>query len=269
MKHLAIHLEHIEKQVLRSDILLFLDYDGTLTPIVDRPEKALIPPESRSILEQLARCPQCTVAVVSGRALKDVRRLVGVKGIVYAGNHGLELSGPRITFNKVTSTSYMKILGQIRKVLEKELERFPGAFLEDKGVVLTLHYRLLKPGALSALKTAFHEAAAPHIAKGQISIKRGKKVLEIKPDVSWDKGKVVLWLLARRKFVQEKNLLPIYLGDDITDEDAFQALKDRGLTVFVGTPRKSKAEYFLKSYAEVRAFLEWLHSIKCQTNRKR
>ncbi|MCG8431225.1 MAG: trehalose-phosphatase [Candidatus Omnitrophica bacterium] len=263
MRHLIEHLDDIEKKVKASELVLFLDYDGTLTPIVDKPEKAVIPAHTRKILKELVACGAGTVAVVSGRALADVKRAVGVNGIIYAGAHGMELSGPKLKFQKQVPPAYKKVYAALKSRLHEGLKKFKGAFVEDKGTVLTVHYRLLNRRRETKLKTFFRETVLPHVAAGQVCVKTGKKVLEVKPAMEWDKGKVVLWLLARKRFSSRHALLPVYIGDDVTDEDAFKALGSKGLTIFVGTRRKSHAAYYLKSYAEVQVFLEWLLQLKC------
>lgn len=111
------------------------------------------------------------------------------------------------------------------------------------------------------LEDVFHEITTFYLARNKIRIKRGKMVLEIRPPVEWDKGKVVLWLLGRQKFVlQDKSFIPIYIGDDTTDEDAFDVLKDKGLTIFVGEPKVSSAQYYLKNTDEVKEFLEMIYA---------
>ena len=116
------------------------------------------------------------------------------------------------------------------------------------------------------IKKTISEIAAPHVKKGKIKINFGKKVIEIKPNVKWNKGKVVLWLLARQQFMLgDRKISPIYIGDDSTDEDAFKALKNKGLTIFVGKPRKSYAQFYLRDTGEVLKFLKQILSLRKNT----
>ena len=147
--------------------------------------------------------------------------------------------------------------------MEQKISYIRGAFVEDKGLSLSLHYRLVDKKQVPQIKTIFHEAVILYLVRNKIKIKPGKMVLEVRPPAEWDKGKVVLWLLARRNFISgEKNVLPVYIGDDITDEDAFRALKRKGLTVFVGEPGDSKADYYLKNTEEVVKFLRLISDLK-------
>ncbi|HCD37332.1 MAG TPA: trehalose-phosphatase, partial [Candidatus Omnitrophica bacterium] len=239
------------------------DYDGTLTPIVESPDKAVIPRKTMEILMGLSKNPHCRVAIISGRALKDIKNKIGMEGIIYAGNHGLEIKGPKIKFKAPISQGYMTILKKIKAILKKKLSKIRGAIIEDKGLALSVHYRLVDTKDTWLVKTIFHEALVHYIVSNKIKIRPGKKVLEIRPSLEWDKGKIVLWLLARRKFILGKEpCVPIYIGDDITDEDALKALKNAGLTVFVGDPGNSHAKYYLKNTQEVTEFLEQILKIK-------
>jgi trehalose-phosphatase len=215
------------------------------------------------ILRGLSKIPHCKVAIISGRALKDIKNKIGLEGMIYAGNHGLEIDGPKIKFKTPVSSGYMTILKKIKAILKKKLSKIKGVIVEDKGLTLSVHYRLVDTKDVWLVKTIFHETLAHYIVSSKIKIRPGKKVLEIRPSLEWDKGKIVLWLLARLKFSLGKEpYVPIYIGDDITDEDAFRALKNTGLTVFVGDPGNSHAKYYLKNTQEVAEFLEQILKIK-------
>ncbi|MGE5197395.1 MAG: trehalose-phosphatase, partial [Deltaproteobacteria bacterium] len=137
-----------------------------------------------------------------------------------------------------------------------------GAFMEDKGLSLSLHYRLADKKQIPLVKTIFHETVIVPLVRDKIAIRSGKMVLEVRPPVAWDKGRVVLWLLARQRFaVKDSEVLPVYIGDDVSDEDAFKALENKGLTVFVGAPKASSARYYLKDSGEVVEFLRRLSEI--------
>jgi trehalose-phosphatase len=257
MKNLFRHWDNLKKELSDKYIMLFLDYDGTLTPIVSMPDKAFISQEVKELLNKLSKSPKCKLAIISGRALKDIKNIIGLKGNIYSGNHGLEIEGPKIKFEPLVSLRYKAILEQIKNGLNKKLSFINGAFVEDKGLSLSLHYRLVDKEDIPQVKTIFHETIILYLVRNKIKIKTGKMVLEVRPPSEWDKGKIVLWLLARQKFaVKDKNFVPIYIGDDKTDEDAFKVLKNKGITVFVGEPKSSYAQYYLGDSNEVKEFLK-------------
>ncbi len=255
MRYLFGHWEEVERKLGKRPVFIFLDYDGTLTPIVQTPEKAFLPKDAKGLLEKISQVPGLKLAFISGRSLKDIKEKIGLKQAIYSGNHGLEIEGPKLRFETPVSARYKKILGQLKSDLGKKIADVKGAFVEDKGLSLALHFRLVKRSEVSRLKSAFHEAVNFCLAKNWIKIKEGKKVLEVRPVLEWDKGKVVLWLLSREKF-RRLDTLPVYIGDDATDEDAFGALKRMGLTIFVGLPKRSLVQYYLKDTGEVHEFLK-------------
>jgi len=235
-------------------LALFLDYDGTLSPIVSRPEQAVLAPETRAVLERLSR--RATLAVVSGRGLADVQRLVGLESIVYAGNHGFEIRGPGGTaLSYEVGREFLDDLAAAAEGLRGELEPVPGAWVEDKTHSLSVHYRQTPDERAGEV-----EAAVDRVLEERPRLRKhyGKKVLEVRPRVEWDKGRAVLWLLEALGLEGEA-VLPLYLGDDVTDEDAFRAVAGRGAGILVAEPaRPSAAEYRLRSPDEVRRFLEGL-----------
>ncbi|MDD5194133.1 MAG: trehalose-phosphatase [Candidatus Omnitrophica bacterium] len=262
MRHLFSELERIKNKLKGKYLYIFLDYDGTLTPIARTPNQARISQEAKNILKRLARCRLCKIAIISGRALKDIRSLVGLRDIIYVGNHGFELAGPKIKFQNPLSLRYRKVLEEIKKKLNEKISLIKGAFVEDKGLSLSLHYRLVKAKDIPKLEAIFHETVIIHHVKGQVKITSGKKVLEVRLPGDWGKGRAALWLLARQKFlIGAKPLIPIYIGDDASDEDAFLALKNKGLTVFVGSKGSSDARYYLNNPNEVQKFLQEVISI--------
>lgn len=234
---------------------LFLDYDGTLTPIVERPELARLDDEMRNVLQRLAR--NCPVAIVSGRDLADVEKLVGVEGIIYAGSHGFDIRGPGdLAIEHAVGENAAPQLDDVEEALTKSLDSIDGALIERKRFSIAVHYRNVEESDVSRVEDAVDEA----IGNSDGLVKNhGKKVYEIQPDIDWNKGWAVLWLLEALD-IEAEDVLPIYVGDDLTDEDAFKALKDRGVGIVVGLEdRATKADYGLHDVDEVRRFLEWLH----------
>ena len=256
MRYIFHDLEKIKKSLEGKYIFLFLDCDGTLAPIVNTPDKVIISQETKKLLGSLSQKKNCRIAIISGRTLADIKKRFGLKNIIYSGNHGFQIEGPKIKHELAVPLGYKKALWRIKTRLKEKLSGIKGVFVEDKKLSLALHFRLADKRQLSFIKTVFHESIILYLVKNKIKVRPGKKILEVRPPLRWDKGKIVLWLLSRQIFALKKdNILPIYIGDDLTDEDAFKALKNKGLTVFVGKPGNSKADYYLKNTEEVTKFL--------------
>ncbi|OGL46693.1 MAG: trehalose-phosphatase, partial [Candidatus Schekmanbacteria bacterium RBG_16_38_10] len=232
-------------------------YDGTLTPIVEQPDKAAISEDMRNLLRDLSTKQGCSVGIISGRALKDIKRMVGLKRIIYVGNHGLEIEGSKIKFESQISSQLFSIIRNLKEELTNKLSKIKGIFVEDKDVTLSVHYRLATRSSYLLAKKIIEEVLQPFLAKNKIKVSYGKKVIDIKPPVQWNKGRVIAWLLARQTFILGNHpIMPIYLGDDVTDEDAFGMLKNKGLTIYIGKPKNSQAKYYLKDTQEVFEFLK-------------
>lgn len=263
MDYLFDRLGRIRELLRNKFILVLLDYDGTLTPIAESPGKAVIPGEIKELLQNLSASSSCKLGIISGRSLEDIKNAVGVKGIIYAGNHGLEIESPKIKFKSQVSLRLKSIIRNIAEDMRKKLSGITGILIEDKGLTLSVHYRLVDKKDIPVFEKAFSEAVRPYLANNKVRIDSGKKVYEIRPPVKWDKGKAALWFLARQQFVSgEKKVLPVYIGDDATDEDVFKVLKRKGLTIFVGEPGNSKADYYLRDTAEVAKFLRLISGLK-------
>jgi alpha,alpha-trehalase len=234
---------------------LFLDYDGTLTPIVDRPEDALLPAETREILAGLARL--CPVAIVSGRTRHDVETLVGLGGIVYAGCHGFDIAGPGIIPPRhAEAERAVPALAEVAHALVKRLGSIDGTLVENKTYAVAIHTRLVAPELEDEVRAAVAGCAARH---PELRLTSGSKVLEVRPRMEWDKGRAVLWLL-RALGLDRAEVVPIYIGDDLTDEDAFAAANSRGgTTVLVADePRDTAAGYRIANPAAVVDLLQTL-----------
>jgi len=263
MEYLFSQRDKLENRLSDKSILLFLDYDGTLAPIAETPQKAVISPEAKDLLKKLSKKSNCSVAIISGRALNDIKTIAGIKDIIYAGNHGLEIEGPKINFVSQVSPRLKSIIRNIYEDAVSKLSKIKGVLIEDKGLTISIHYRLVDAKDIQEFLSIFKEITGPYTVRDKIKINSGKKVYEIKPPVMWDKGKVVLWLLARQQFLSGENrIFPVYIGDDITDNDAFKVLKNKGLTIFVGEQGNSEAQYYLKTTEEVAEFLKLIFDLK-------
>ncbi len=231
---------------------VFLDYDGTLTPIVERPELAAMPEETRNIVNSLAsRIP---VAVISGRDLQDVRSLVGIEGLFYAGSHGFEIDGPggwHLELEEVREC--LPKLDEAERKLREELADITGSQVERKRFSVAVHYRRAAPEDAGSV-----ERTARKVLAGTPGLKltSGKKVFELQPAFDWHKGKALRWLLDALDLAPSK-VMPVFLGDDITDENAFAAVEPDGVGIIVrDEPRETAARYALESPDEVREFLQ-------------
>lgn len=231
-------------------VVLFLDYDGTLSPIVARPEEAQISQEVRNLVAELADL--CPTAIVSGRDRADVERRVGVPEAYYVGSHGFDIEGPGgIALH--LGQQYVPALGAVESALRARLAAIPGALIERKRFSLATHYRLVEREQVPAVSAIVDEILTAH---ENLRREPGKEVIEIRPNVAWDKGKAVLWLIEALGL---EDALPIHIGDDLTDETVFAVLEDRGVGIFVGEEaRPTSARYRLRDPNEVERWLREL-----------
>ncbi len=235
----------------RDRLGVFLDYDGTLTPIISHPQDAWLTDSMRQTLRELAG--SLPVAVLSGRDLQDVRRRVDIDGIVYAGSHGFDIAGAG-GLRRQLGAAYLPVLDMAEAELREALDEIPGAQLERKHFSVAAHYRNVNTN------DAFKVAQAVDAVAAKLELRRidGKKVYELLPRIEWDKGKAVMWLL-KALGLEHENVRPIFIGDDKTDEDAFRALKQCGVGILVGKQSESTAaRYLLRDPAEVERFLQML-----------
>jgi trehalose-phosphatase len=236
-----------------------LDYDGTLTPIAPTPAEAILERALREILISLSRKDKYTVGIISGRSLREVKRLLKIKGIYYAGNHGLEIEGSGIKFIHPDFLRFKPYIREINEALSAVTRGIKGIVLEDKAMTLSLHYRLVDKKWVSKIIRAFNAICMPYERKGKVKLTSGKKVLEVRPAIGWDKGKAVKKIKQLARFASES--LICYIGDDKTDEDAFNVLRTKDISIFVGKATSSAARYYLKDTEEVAEFLERVNTL--------
>ena len=239
-----------------------LDFDGTLSPIVRRPQEAYLPARTKKLLRQCAKC--FPTAVVTGRELSWIKKTVGLNDLIYSGSHGFEWEIYQNSGKKTVSDNFYKSLNRVKTELVGLTKNYKGAFVEEKRFSLCLHYRNVSP---SRIKLFFNQLK-PKLAKlktlKDLKIHPGKKMFEFKPNLNWHKGKICRMLLGQIKKAAKKPLLPFYLGDDTTDEDAFAFLKN-GITVKIGPPdKKSFARYYLPRQKQIDEFLKLLLKTACQ-----
>lgn len=233
--------------------VVFLDYDGTLTPIVARPELAVLSAEMRETLRRLAaRFP---VAVVSGRDAADVAGLVGIDGLAYAGSHGLDITGfhpgaPR----REPAREFLPRLDAAERELRRATAGLAGVLVERKRFAVAAHVRQAAPAARGAVESIVEQLGRAHPS---LRMERGKRVFELRPDIDWDKGRAVCWLLDE---LGRERSAALFIGDDLTDETVFRALAGRGLGIVVsGTERRpTAADLRVANPAQVRQLLDRL-----------
>ncbi len=266
MQHLFQSWESFSSEVRNaSHVVLLSDYDGTLTPIVGRPDEAILSPAVREILVALAQKTTFSVGIISGRSLSEVKALVGIEGIYYAGNHGFEIEGPGLKFINPAAEAAQVIIKGLALQASAKFKDIDGVIVEDKGLSLSVHYRLVKKSEEEKVANIFRQLTAPGLHDGKIRVTSGKKVWEIRPPIDWHKGKAVKTIIQELKTAtRSKKGLNIYLGDDTTDEDAFRIIhRPQGWSIFVGQENHtSAAEYFLNSTSEVTIFLSQLIDLK-------
>lgn len=243
-------LAPLEKKVRAArKVFVVLDFDGTLSPLVDQPSMAKLPESVLRPLRHLAEISD--VAVLSGRELTDVRRRVGIRSITYGGNHGIEIVGPGVRYLNPVARKLKKYTQTFFEAARLSFQDVPGVHIETKGFGLSLHYRHVPKTHLGFFKkrlAAFQETT--HVDLFQWT--KGHLVSEMRPQTGWDKGKALrhLWSGLGNPFV-------LCVGDDVTDEDMFRALPKTGIGVKVGKG-KTYARYRLAQQIEVARLLEWL-----------
>ena len=236
-------------------LAIFLDYDGTIVPIADRPDLARLDDGHRTKLQQLATT--WPTFVLSGRAWDDVCRLLDVPAILCVGAHGLD-GGPG------TPPELARQLADIPRMIERaanelsiRLANVPGLIFENKTVALAVHYRSVAPNFVPDVEIAVRETAARWPA---LITTTGKMVFELRPDLDWHKGSALLWLLSSAAVGTAA--FPVFIGDDLTDEDALEAVAGRGIGVVVEGRRPTAAHYSVRDVAEVYELLNRICAVR-------
>ncbi|HSL59359.1 MAG TPA: trehalose-phosphatase [Acidimicrobiales bacterium] len=232
---------------------VFLDYDGTLTPIVDDPMAATLGDDARRVIRKLAGL--CPVAIVSGRDRAVVRDFVAIDELIYAGSHGFDIVGPDLEHQHPKGIEAQPALGAAAAELDDELGSIPGSMVERKRYAVAVHLRRVDPSEHERIERAVRAAAERHSG---LRVTTGKMIFELRPDVDWDKGKALRWLLTDLG-LDRPDVVPLYIGDDDTDEDALRELRSGGIGVVVGTEdRPTLASYRVADPDEVVELLDRL-----------
>jgi trehalose 6-phosphate synthase/phosphatase len=251
--------DEFQARIGNREVFLFFDFDGTLAPIADSPDRVVFPLSLRTSLERMLNTTW--IAVVSGRALEDLRSRVGIDNLVYAGNHGAEIGieGTVLHTSGVDKTSVI-----LRTFLNKLRIGFAGArgvLVEDKGITASIHFRQVDPSQEGDVLRIFWDIARDY--EHVFRITNGKKVMEIRPHAAWNKGQAVAQIMELRG----RGMMPVYVGDDTTDEDAYRAIKGCGISVSVGA--NAECDYYLQGQEEVGVFLDWIADILSRSSRQK
>lgn len=224
------------------DPAFFFDFDGTLAEIEQTPDKVTFRPIARFIVEELAK--NYTVGIITGRALPEIKKLVGIRGIFYSGNHGVEIEGPGLRFVEKNSASAVKFIGSLVQTIRRKLKPY-GAIVQPKKYSVAVHYRTVEPRLVRDLLDDLEVITRAPVKAGKIRLQLGKKVVEIKPPVDWDKGKAIEKIIRKCG----KTGRVFFFGDDMTDEYGFKKVNElKGVSVFVGElERETAARYQLES----------------------
>lgn len=253
------HLEVVINAASTRQIVVFLDYDGTLTPIVPRPEDAHLSPTMCNTLTALANA--FPVAVISGRDLVDVKRRINIDSIYYAGSHGFDIAGPGgFHAEHEAAASFLPALEHAENALQQRLGMIPGTQVERKRFAIAIHYRRVAPERIDDVRTAVTEVGHSY---PDLRLTGGKKIIELRPQFDWHKGKALFWLIDIMGF-DDRQCMPIYIGDDVTDEDAFQAIGAVGIGILVcdQTRVQTAAHYRLTDIDAVGAYMESLSNLQ-------
>lgn len=264
------HLQTVLQRVVAHEwCALLCDYDGTLAPIVANPATARLSPVMHQVLTALVHHPRYRVAVVSGRALADLQTRVDGATLYLAGNHGLEIVGPGAAYCHPAIGRLQPQLAALTPALRHDLEEIPGAWIEDKGLTLTVHFRGVPERFVPLLRRRVLRRLRPALEARELALRSGKASLEIRPRVQWGKGEAMRWIVEHMRLGRPATRgFAVYMGDDETDEDAFRALDTAGLGVVVGDNRLySAAHYCVESVEQTAQFLALLNALTWPTVR--
>jgi alpha,alpha-trehalase len=256
LPHALEHVEQVTTDIDGRRPAVFLDYDGTLTPIVDDPHQAVLSDESRRAIKRLAT--MCPVAIVSGRDLPDARAMLGLDDLVVAGSHGFDMSGPGWEHQHEAGHAAIDTLRAAADDLENALAEVAGIQIERKKFAVTVHIRQVDPAQHREVAAAIDQVVDSHPGLRRTG---GKMIYELRPDHPWDKGRALEFLLEQLH-LDTPDVIPLYLGDDETDEDALRAVRDTGIGIVVGTEdRPTAARYRLDNPFQVQQLLEQIAKV--------
>lgn len=232
-------------------LAVFLDYDGTLTPIAHHPEEARLSEAMRQTIFALSQV--AVVGIVSGRDKANIQELVNLPNLYYAGNHGFDIEGPRGSgIHHEVGRECLHAMEKCFREMQAHLMPISGVQFEPKKLTVTIHYHRVEERDQPLMLALMGEIVEKY---PQLQLTPGKAVRELRPNVEWNKGQAVLWLLEQLR-LNQPDVYTIYMGDDQSDEDAFRLLPEQGLSILVGNHEKETyADYHLQDPEQVKIFL--------------
>ena len=249
-------LDALEERVAAADhIGLFLDFDGTISRIVDKPSDAEIEPGIRNVLATLVARRDFTIAIVSGRALGDLRERARMSNVIYVGNQGLDIESDSVRFREPKAEALRRELRGLALQLKLALSDTDGLEIEDKGLTVAVHFRRVNEQLHDWVRRVTNNTVA---RSRSFRSQEGKLVLDVQPQIEWNRGRAIKWIASE---ILPPASLPIYIGDDVIDEDAFAAIPE-GITIKVGEPKNTAAQYWLPDVPAVGQVLECLDHAK-------
>ncbi|HTP13702.1 MAG TPA: trehalose-phosphatase [Bacteroidota bacterium] len=241
-----------------EEAFLFLDFDGTIVPLRKTPSRAVLSGRMRNLLLRLARLRGTTLGIITGRSLADIRKHVNIPGMVLAANHGFEILLDTQEWVHPGAGRLAHRLTALTGALKQQLRHIPRAFVENKRVTLSVHYRNVSPARVDEVRKTVR--AVVRRERLPVRITNGKKVMEVRPAASWGKGHALRKILTTLS--RSRSRWMVYCGDDDTDEDAFRLLPASAVTIRVGKTRKTKARYSVRSVSDVYRFLTVVESMR-------
>ncbi|GFR43568.1 hypothetical protein Agub_g4662 [Astrephomene gubernaculifera] len=269
------HFDSFKAAVEGKRLAVFLDYDGTLTPIVSNPDEAKMSEEMRDVVRSVARA--FPTAIISGRGREKVEGFVQLKELFYAGSHGMDIVGPRVRADGCCASSsdvfqsafqpaahFRPLIDDVYERLRERLKDVPGSSVEHNNFCVSAHFRNCPGEAWQTVISTVEELVGQH---EELRMTRGRKVVEVRPKVDWHKGTALSHLVQALGLHSQPDVVAIYVGDDHTDEDAFRTLEEtqQGFGILVSTRAKpTRARFTVRDPACVQAFLsgivEWSKS---------
>ncbi|VFQ70151.1 unnamed protein product [Cuscuta campestris] len=262
--------EQITKVSKGKKIVMFLDYDGTLSPIVDNPDAAYMSDAMRATVRNLAS--YFPTAIVTGRCIDKVFSFVQLAELYYAGSHGMDIKGPESKKDRENivfqpAKEFLPMIEEVYKILVVKTSSTPGVLVENNKFCVSVHFRCVDDKKWEKLAKRVASVLEEY---PKLRLTHGRKVLEVRPAIAWDKGKALNFLLQSLGYANSNTVCPVYIGDDKTDEDAFKVLKEsgKGFGIVVSkVPRDTHATYSLQEPSEVMHFLHRLVEWKRQTHK--
>ncbi|XVE64347.1 hypothetical protein DITRI_Ditri07aG0094300 [Diplodiscus trichospermus] len=255
--------DSVMKEAKGKKVVVFLDYDGTLSPIVEDPDKAFMSAEMRAAVREVAK--YFPTSIISGRSRDKVKEFVQLNNIYYAGSHGLDIMAPARAVKPSEKKGnegafqpanlFLPAIQEITRELEDRIRQIQGARIEDNIFCISVHYRQVPPEDHEILKEKVKSLIEN---RPKFRLTEGKMVLEVRPSIEWNKGDALNYLLDTLGYSNAEDVFPLYIGDDRTDEDAFKVIEDKGQgfpIIVSSTPKDTTAWYSLRDPSEVLAFL--------------